>query len=132
MNSEHSNLPNSLIDLREQLTVWLLVARADLNDLGRQSKYTRAEAARLAECSAQTIRDAISAGKLETGSSGWIARPHLTEWLGYDPIQHRIEEIVRLERSLALIDSELSTKTSENIQNLSNLSDSVSNNEPAA
>ena len=129
MNSEHSNLPNSLIDLREQLTVWLLVARADLNDLGRQSKFTQAEAARLAGCGAQTVRDAISTGKLKTGTSGWITPPQLAEWLGYDPIQHRIEKIIELEKKLALIEIELSRKTIKIRQTPSN---PVSNNEPAA
>ena len=106
-STSRPDLSDSLIDLREQLTVWLLAARADLRDLGRQSKYTRAEAARLAECGAQTVRDAISAGKLKTGSSGWITHPQLIEWLGYDPIQHRIEKIIEIERNLALIDAEL-------------------------
>lgn len=92
------SVPDYLADLKEELTVIALKARADIIELGQQSRYTHKEAAHLAECGVTTIKEAIAAGKLKVGGSGWITRPQLAEWLGYDPIDYKTDRVIELQR----------------------------------
>lgn len=102
-----SNLPHSLIQMKQDLTVKLLKARGDWRELEHKEKYNQVQAAKLAGCSRSTLKLAIQKGRLETLPSGWITREQIAAWRGYDPIQVKIEMIASLERDLLRVISEM-------------------------
>jgi hypothetical protein len=111
VDDETTNLgsPKNLIDFKNDLTSLLLTAWVEIAEFGHRSRYTQKEAARLAECGVQTVKDAIKDGRLKVGTSGWITRDNLTEWIGTDPIIYRSKLITALQKQVneitAILDS---------------------------
>ena len=131
-----SGIPLYLVEFREKQNVMLLEAILDLQELGERVRFTQKEAARLAKCGLQTVKDAMRDGTLKTGTSRWITRPQLAEWLGYDPIDFRREEVRKLQRQsteLARMIEELYPEPdSDHAKPMLNPSIPVSNSESAA
>lgn len=85
-----------MADLRESLHVALLKAQTISLQFADRNYFTREEAAFICNRGVSTIKDAIASGKLKTGSSKWIARTSLEEWLGADPITACIKKVATL------------------------------------
>lgn len=81
-----ADLSQSLIDLKEQLTVSCLKQRSLLALITAQTRFTQGQAATFNSCSVSKVKEDIKARRLETLPSGWITRPALIAWLGFDPI----------------------------------------------
>jgi hypothetical protein len=88
------DIAHQLADLREELHVAGLKAKAITAEYGRKIKFTIREAAFLCECSEGTIKNAIATGELKRGSSGYITRENLEQWYGCDPVQQYIRQAV--------------------------------------
>jgi hypothetical protein len=69
------DIAHQLADLREELHVAGLKAKAITAEYGRKIKFTIREAAFLCECSEGTIKNAIATGE-RTWSNGMAATPY--------------------------------------------------------
>lgn len=122
----------SVTNLKEQIWVLLLKTQADIDQYAERTKFTQDEAAYLAGCGVQTIKDAISKGRLKVGSAGWITRPNLTAWLGHDPINHRIDQLIEYQRQSIEFARKVESLFGQTISDHLNPSIPVSDIEPAA
>ena len=111
-----SGIPYSLIHLKERFFVQLLKYKGDIDEYGERHKFTRAEVAYLAECSPTAVKEAIKEGRLVAGTSGWIMREALKDWLGKDPINQRISAMMDLQREAILLDRMISQLFPQNDQ----------------
>ena len=102
-----SKAPNSLIQLKQDLTAWLLMERAEIREMGKQDIFNKQQIVKLTGRGLTTIKLAIKKGLLKSLPSGWVTKPQLIEYLGYDPIQAKIDKVVFYEKEIRRLTSEI-------------------------
>lgn len=100
-------IPYAMIQLKQDLNVLLLMTRKDLREYGEQGKFNQQQVAKLADCSRSTVKLAIKKGRLKKTKAGWITREQLVAWLEFDPIQEKIDKVVKLEKEIIRLTKEI-------------------------
>lgn len=105
--ARYNQVEMSLGRLHEEIHVAMLKLSERLMMLTSQTNFTQDEAAVVAGWSRAKIKQAIKTGKLPAQESGWIARPDLLGWMGYDAIRDFTNSICSMQNSLITISRQI-------------------------
>jgi hypothetical protein len=105
--ARYNQVEMSLGRLHEEIHVAMLKLSERLMMLTSQTNFTQDEAAVVAGWSKAKVKTAIKTGRLVAQESGWIARPDLLAWMGYDAIRHFTDSICSMKESLTTISDQI-------------------------
>jgi len=101
------DFPYALEEVREEMHIQMLKQRVALALVTEHTRFNQGQVAGFKSCSLSKVKADIKLKRLATLPSGWITRPALIDWLGFDPIADLTASICNIEAALRRLTKEI-------------------------